>query len=244
MQGLKAGWRKFLSWEKSLHPRLVSILLMVLVAYTVGWLARHTLWNQTDKQRQYWMEQYQSSQAELAKTRERSYAQALELTVEQQSVKQMQVDLRSMQARLTKVSEELDFYRSVMAPEMAAEGVYASDLEIRQGPMDKQYRFRLVLAQLKKRKTSVKGTVEVTIVGREKGEVVRYRLNQLTQDPISKKFNFQYFQFIEGDFIQPENLLIDQVEVVVKVTPNRWTKAATTKSSFDFQEVLLVAQEE
>ncbi|WP_125828469.1 DUF6776 family protein [Paraferrimonas haliotis] len=232
-----------MNWERSLHPRLGSIIAMVVLAYFAGWLAKYGLWHQADVQRDYWQQQYQQQQQALTDARQQLSTSKLDLSIEKQTLKQMQVDFNTLQGRLTKVTEELDFYRSVMAPEMAAEGVYASDMEIRSGALPNKYDFRLVLAQLKKRKTSVRGVVDVTFFGVQNGKTQRFRLSDMAVNDINKQFNFQYFQFITGSYVLPEGFEPQRVEVVVRVSARGSTKAATTTAKFDYQEVLIGAED-
>lgn len=111
--------------------------------------------------------------------------------------------------------KQVAFYQQVMAPELNEEGMLIDGFHVETALSDNSYRFELVLMQQNKIKKPLKGKLKVTLNGSENGRAQQYSLNGLLVDQQQKdlKFNFKYFQVIQGEFVLPEDFMPELITV-------------------------------
>ncbi|GIU08754.1 DUF6776 family protein [Shewanella morhuae] len=160
----------------------------------------------------------------------------LELSVEREANAQMQ-DMFGQQLKKQKELEhELAFYRSIMTPDDNAEGVAIHGLEITPGALADEYNLKLVLTQLQKRKQSIQGRAELTLIGVQNGKSVNLNVNKITGSKL--EFDFRYFQVIDTKVTVPAGFNLQQVKVKVLVPSSRWTKNSQTEQIYSAPELL------
>lgn len=109
--------------------------------------------------------------------------------------------------------EQLAFYRSVMAPEKDAKGFSIDSIEIDPLASPNQYLLRLTLVQKDNFNAVVSGSLEVSIVGTEDGEMRRFDLNELRPaEQSTVDYAFRYFQILSVEFELPESFNAKRVE--------------------------------
>ncbi|MCK8043731.1 hypothetical protein MSG37_02445 [Shewanella sp. 1CM18E] len=228
--------------ERQIRPSSVYLLFLVLVAFVLGGLSydfakQHYLPKaavKVDKSEQY-IAQLQEQAQTLA-------ARNIELAVEREANDNMQAMFVEQNAKNNELARELAFYRSVMAPENSADGVAINGLELTPSIEPRQYRIKLVLTQLEKRKRSLAGRGEITLVGLQDGKTVNLKLADLTDD--SFKFKFRYFQILDGEFTLPEGFSLSRVKAKVIVPASRWTKGSQTEQEYSAQDLLVDEKEQ
>ncbi|MEZ9594564.1 DUF6776 family protein [Shewanella sp. 10N.261.52.F9] len=228
--------------ERQIRPSSGYLLLLVIVAFVLGALSydvakQHYLPKvevQIDKSAQYVQELQQQAQTLAARN--------IELALEREANKNMQAMFVEQNAKQNELERELAFYRSVMAPENNADGVAINGLELEESLEPRQYRIKLVLTQLEKRKRSLSGRSEITLVGLQDGKTVSLKLADLTDD--SFKFKFRYFQVLDGEFTLPEGFSLSRVKAKVVVPASRWTKGSQTEQEYSAQDLLVDEKEQ
>ena len=110
---------------------------------------------------------------------------------------------------------QLAFYQQVMAPELNEQGFLIDGFNLEPALSDNSYRFELVLMQQNKTKNTLKGNLQVTLIGSEAGKAKQYSIDSLLsdQEQTSLTFGFKYFQVIEGEIRLPEGFQPEQVSV-------------------------------
>lgn len=110
---------------------------------------------------------------------------------------------------------QLAFYQQVMAPELNEQGFLIDGFNLEPSLSDNSYRFELVLMQQNKTKNTLKGNLQVTLIGSEAGQAKQYSIDSLLsdQEQTSLTFGFKYFQVIEGEIRLPEGFQPEQVSV-------------------------------
>ena len=110
---------------------------------------------------------------------------------------------------------QLAFYQQVMAPELNEQGFLIEGFNLEPALSDNSYRFELVLMQQNKTKNTLKGSLEVTLIGSENGKAKEYTIDSLISDQEQKKltFSFKYFQVIDGQIKLPKGFQPEQVSV-------------------------------
>ncbi len=134
--------------------------------------------------------------------------------VELQAAEQIKQTLREKELEILKLTEELVFYRSLLAPEKVNAGVEVRDFNLRTaGQSEYYYDFLLTQSSLSKR--VAKGKVNLVIDGKRDGVMHRIELLDIasaTGDAMN--YSFKYFQRLNGAFelpknFQPKNLLVE-----------------------------------
>ncbi|MDB2386085.1 hypothetical protein N9W21_01920 [Shewanella sp.] len=228
--------------ERQLRSSSIYLLLLVLTSFVLGALCFHVgadyfsakVTQQTDNTLVF--------KAKLQQQADTLAARNIELAVEKEANANMQAMFVKQQQKQQELTRELAFYRSVMAPEHSAEGVAINNLELLPEPLPGQYRLRLVLTQLQKRKRSVSGRSEVSFVGLQEGKIKTIRLADLSKTPL--KFKFTYFQVLEAEFTLPDNFVLSRVIVKVIVPASRWTKGSQAEQEYSSQELLVDENEQ
>ena len=125
---------------------------------------------------------------------------------------------------------QLAFYQQVMAPELDEQGFLIEGFNLESALSDNSFRFELVLMQQNKTKNTLKGNLDVTLIGSEKGEAKQYSIDGLlsNQEQKSLTFSFKYFQVIEGEIRLPEGFQPEQVSVNATIFQFRRKKGELT----------------
>jgi hypothetical protein len=110
---------------------------------------------------------------------------------------------------------QLAFYQQVMAPELNEQGFLIDGFNLELALSDNSYRFQLVLMQQNKTNNALRGNLNVTLIGSEKGKAKQYAMNSMLFDQKRKKltFGFKYFQVIDGEIKLPVGFQPEQVSV-------------------------------
>lgn len=112
------------------------------------------------------------------------------------------------------LQKDIAFYQQVMAPELTQQGFVIDAFNVEKTLSDRVYRFEVVMLQRDKIKNTLKGNLEITLVGSEAGQSKQYSLNSLLVDSQQTlTFGFKYFQVLDGQIqlpeqFQPERVLI------------------------------------
>ncbi len=213
------------------RPSKVYLLLLIIVAFLAGglawefWSSQHSGECEHSSERETELSQALSTQAEVLAARN------LSLSVEREAHSKMQQMFAQQHQKEKELQRELAFYRSIMAPEHQADGVAIHGLEMTPSLLNNQYRLKLILTQLQKRKQGLKGRVELSFVGLKQGEVTTIPLSALVDGKLN--FSFRYFQVLDTELILPEDFELSRVEVKVVVSSSR----ATVEQSFSVQEL-------
>lgn len=125
---------------------------------------------------------------------------------------------------------QLAFYQQVMAPELDEQGFLIEGFNLEPALSDNSFRFELVLMQQNKTKNTLKGNLDVTLIGSEKGKAKQYSIDGLISDQEQKSltFSFKYFQVIEGEIRLPEGFQPEQVSVNATIFQFRRKKGELT----------------
>lgn len=155
--------------------------------------------------------------------------------VEMQAAEQNKHTLREKEIQLSKLNEELVFYRSLLAPENAGSGVEIRDFNLRASGASKYY-YDFLLTQSSRNNRVAKGKVNVTIDGKQ-GDIMR-RIKVTDMKSSSGKslmYSFKYFQRLNGVFVLPDDFKPQQV--LVEVAPSSQSKQPM-QLSYTWQELI------
>ena len=154
--------------------------------------------------------------------------------VEGKAYEGVDVHLRSLQDEVLALKEEVAFYRGIVSAGKE------KGLKIQTFVVDKEnssgaYRFQLVLTQNLKRVKIISGTVKLNIVDEQNGKPRRLLLSDMSgQQANSLKFEFKFFQRIEGRFTLPDGFKPDRLQIQVV---SKGKKPASVEKSFEWQGI-------
>ena len=155
--------------------------------------------------------------------------------VEMQAAEQNKHTLREKEIKLSKLNEELVFYRSLLAPENAGTGVEIRDFNLRASGASEYY-YDFLLTQSSRNNKVAKGKVNVTIDGKQGDIMKRIKVTDIkSSSDKSLKYSFKYFQRLNGVFELPEDFKPQQV--LVEVAPSSQSKPPM-QLSYTWQELI------
>jgi len=153
--------------------------------------------------------------------------------VDRQSYADVERSLGELQAQVLRQSEELTFYRGIVAPTDGIGGLRIQRLEILPGGIERHFRLRLVLVQSMRQDAVVSGTVGIDVEGVLNQSPTRIALPEMGGAGANEgrlPFSFKYFQNVEQDIELPEGF--EPLAVTVEV---RSARQAAVRQSFPWQ---------
>ena len=156
--------------------------------------------------------------------------------IDMQAAEQVKQTLREKELEILKLTEELVFYRSLLAPEKASVGLEVRDFSLRMAPSDGEYYYDFLLTQSSRSKRVAKGRVSFAVDGKQEGVMRRLELKDVgagTIEPI--KYSFKYFQRLNGVFELPENF--EPQQILIEVEPDSNSKQPL-HLSFSWNELI------
>lgn len=136
--------------------------------------------------------------------------------IDAEAGKKLLVTLSEREKEMRELKEELNFLKSMVSPEGARPGISIRSFTLSALDQRAHYAFKLVLIRVteKGKSKAVKGTVKIRVQGRLNDESKALDWEDITTEEVDKlKFNFQFFQRVEGrlqfpEGFEPENILV------------------------------------
>ena len=120
---------------------------------------------------------------------------------------------------------ELSFYQKVMAPELEQDGFIIDSFNVEPTASDGFYRYAMILMQQDKHRSTVKGKIDVTLVGSQSGQPAEIALKPLlTQSSDKLDFSFRYFEVLKGEFTLPADFQPEIIIVKSRLRDKKWGK--------------------
>lgn len=119
---------------------------------------------------------------------------------------------------VTRLEEEVAFYKGIMSPEEGEEGLKIHSIDITPTDNPFEYNYSVTLAQVKTNSNLVRGRVILTVTGTQNGESVTLTLQSLSEDEDADgpEYRFRYYQEVSGLLTLPEDFTPEQVRVVLR----------------------------
>ena len=144
--------------------------------------------------------------------------------VDKQAMTEVDTSLHDLQDEILELKEEIAFYRGIVAPVETASGLNITSLKLHGIGENSGYHFKLVLTQLMKNDSMVKGKAKIYVDG--------------ILDGMQKDLNlkFKYFQNIEGDIVLPQGFVPSRVLIDLLPSGNHTTRI---KKTFDWSDIVI-----
>ena len=211
------------------HPwRQAVLVLAVIVVCAGGAFAAYQLGRATAELDDTYLASVERLNRAHQATIERLEAELIEadLTrgVEKDATLALKTDIRLLKDQVAALTEEVTFYKSLMAPSSLAKGLQIADFELRAMDEEGRFTFHLLLTQVETRRDWVQGEATLEVEGRmsetggsDSATASGQRVLQLTEigedDSYPLKFRFRYFQDLTGVInlprgFEPERIVI------------------------------------
>ena len=156
--------------------------------------------------------------------------------IDVQAANEIKQTLREKELKILKLTEELVFYRSLLAPEKANLGLEIRDFSLRESSRQGEYYYDFLLTQSSKSKRLAKGKVFFQVDGKQAGTMHRLVLKDIgagSTEPL--KYSFKYFQRLNGVFELPEDF--EPQQILIEVEPDGKSKQPL-QLSFSWNELI------
>jgi hypothetical protein len=122
-----------------------------------------------------------------------------------------------LQAQVARQSQELQFYRGIVAQSAASAGVKVQQIRIQAGDKSGRYKVRMTLTRSVRPEDVATGTVVVGAEGTTDGKTASLDIAALTGGKVRElPFNFRYFQNLEPEIALPSNFQPERLTVEVR----------------------------
>jgi len=149
--------------------------------------------------------------------------------VDREAAQTLKETIRDLKDQVAKLTEEVTFYKSLMAPSTLERGIQVADFELTPLEQAGRYRFHLLLTQVETRRDWVQGDVSLVVRGRAEADDpestagsdsatgTTERVLPLTEiaeeGTYPLKFRFRYFQDLTGVIRLPAGFTPEQIVI-------------------------------
>ncbi len=129
----------------------------------------------------------------------------------------IRTELNAKEKQILTLKSELNLYRSVFeSGDDTGLSVYSVD--ILPTEQDRRFHYRISMIQKSARHNLLKGTLQLSLIGLQAGQLKEYAFAQLNdQMPDNTiKLRFKYFQFIVGELTLPEGFEAKDVKLIAE----------------------------
>lgn len=206
--------QKSLAWY--IYMAMILLALLALSFYAGSYF---TVTYKSDLQNKV-----QELQAEVSKY-QRAYAetnknlviQTQSAKVDNQSNQQLVKTVKQLQESQRQLTSELKFYRNIMAPELDQQGLTIDNFDLVKNKENKSISYKLVLTQAGRQEQFLKGEVVIQLHGKLAGKAKTYNFRELgTFKKEAFKFQFRYFQNLEGSIALPQAFTAENITIQAK----------------------------
>jgi len=134
--------------------------------------------------------------------------------VDVQTAEELRETIKTLRDQIGQITEEVTFYKSLMAPSSLARGLQIAEFEIAPAQPANQFVFHLLLTQVESRRDWIQGEVELSVRGRD--EQLLSFTEIAADDTYPLKFRFRYFQALTGVITLPEDFVPESVEITAR----------------------------
>jgi len=130
---------------------------------------------------------------------------------------QVERSIGELQSQLSRQSEDLAFYRSIVSPEDGIQGLRIQRFDIQPGSAAREFVLKLTLIQAMRHESLASGLAQVVLHGMQGDRPARYSVGELLGRPKAQlPFSFRYFQTVEQMVTLPEGFEAFEAEVQLR----------------------------
>ena len=137
----------------------------------------------------------------------------LQSQVQREAVNELRGVLSGLHENVARLTEEVTFYKSLMAPNEIRQGLKVDTLKLLKLG-EQTFQYELLVTQVALRRSYVSGDIRIDVVGQQDStRVVKSLTDLATGQAYPLKFKFRYFQDLTGTITLPEGFIPEQVLV-------------------------------
>jgi len=155
----------------------------------------------------------EENQRLIAKVAELEMARRLD----REAYGQVESTLGELQSQLSRQSDDLAFYKSIVSPADGIQGLRIQRFEVQPGGAPREFLLKLTLIQAMRHESAASGLAQVVVHGMQGDRPARYSVGELLGRPKAQlPFSFRYFQTLEQAVTLPEGFEAFEAEVQVR----------------------------
>jgi len=156
--------------------------------------------------------------------------------IDKKAYSDVDTTLKSLQAEILELKEQVAFYRGIVSPTQNAAGLNITSFKLNKLGGESAYHFKLVLTQVKQNNRTIRGKANIMINGLLNGESKKLDVADLLgKSKRDLDLRFKYFQTIEGDVVLPEGFVPSQVLVDLRPVGQGQSAISHTYNWMDVQ---------
>jgi len=157
-------------------------------------------------------------QAAISSLQEQKALLSRSSEVDRQSAQDLKTTVAQLQGELAQMKQDVAFYRGIVSPQHESSGLHIDSFDLSPGHIAHGYHYKLVLTQVMKNDTVVRGDASFSVDGMLQGQPHLLELREISPERESAlHYRFKYFQNFEGDIVLPKGF--KPMRVVVTVSP-------------------------
>ncbi len=229
---------------KAYHPwrsRLVSALLVVaviLIAWALFEYGRFTAGFDSFKardERKVLLQHNSDLQNKIDNLREEKAVLERDAQIKHQAYGELDTTLKVLQGEILELKEELAFYRGIVSPRDAAQGLHLQRFKVEPNGKPRGFRYKVILTQVLKEDRTARGYLVLAFEGLQNNETKVLGLQDVSEKHIKEEeFRFRYFQNIEGDIQLPQGFKPQRV--TIKVVSRNRSRQDPLEKTFDWPD--------
>lgn len=227
---------------KAYHPwrsRLVSgllVLVFVLVCWALFEYGRYSAGFDSFKARdehKALVKQTEGLEAKIDSLREEKAVLERDAQIKHKAYGELDTTLKVLQGEILELKEELAFYRGIVSPRDAAQGLHLQRFKVEPNGKPRGFRYKVILTQVLKEDRTARGYLLLAFEGVQNNVAKVLNLHDVSEKHIKEEdFRFRYFQNIEGDIQLPAGFKPQRV--TIKVVSRNRSKRDPLEKTFDW----------
>lgn len=224
-------------WLPGQRPRvrlalLLGLVLVLIAGAAMIWqLGRHATVSdyrqtrseleQLREERRQLSRELRASRAESKDLREQLAYSERSRDIDREAQAALRSSLTALQSEVADLREQLAFYRGIVSPDEAREGLRVLDVDVRPDAQSGSWDLSLVLVQSPRRDRKLSGEIGFTVAGLQNGQEQTLRVQPLAGgDGAIDDFSFKYFEELSGRFELPDDFRPLRLTVTLKPERN------------------------
>ena len=229
---------------KAYHPwrsRLVTALLVVVVALVAWALFEYGRYSagfdsfKARKEHGVLQKHSDDQENQINRLREEKAVLERDTQIKHKAYEDLDTTLKVLQGEILELKEELAFYRGIVSPRDAAQGLHLQRFKIEPNGKPRGFRYKVILTQVLKEDSTARGSLLLNIEGLHNNEAKVLGLQDVSEKHTRElEFSFRYFQNMEGDIQLPPGFKPQRV--TIKLIPRNRSSQDPFEKTFDWPD--------
>jgi Family of unknown function (DUF6776) len=227
---------------KAYHPwrTRVVLALLLLVLGLAGWaLFEYGRFSagydsfKAGKDHQGLLKHVDELENQIESLREEKAVLERDAQIERKAYDELDTTLKVLQGEILELKEELAFYRGIVSPRDAAQGLHLQRFKVEPNGKPRGFRYKVILTQVLKDDRTARGTLLIAVEGLQNNEAKVLSMQQISEKHIKElEYSFRYFQNMEGDIELPQGFKPQRV--TIKVVPRNRSGQEPFEKTYDW----------